>query len=91
MPCRLLDNYCFLRKGQAVQKEYTVVQKTLLDLLDPGHEGTSLGRNLGNLQGNLKSLGLPILWQILEASSLTKSSSTVLLVKDLSHRVCQFK
>lgn len=51
MPCLLVNNYRFLRKGQAVQQEYST--KTLLDLLDPGHEGTSLRRNVGNIQGIL--------------------------------------
>jgi len=40
MPCR------------AVQQEYST-KKKLLDLLDPEHEVTSFGRNVGNIQGNL--------------------------------------
>jgi len=51
MPCRLIDNYHFLRNGQTVQQEYST--KTLLDLLDPEHEGTSLCRNVGNIQRNV--------------------------------------
>lgn len=54
VPYRLVDNYRLLERVKQYNK--SIVHKTLLDLLDPEHGGTTLCRNVGNTQGNLKNI-----------------------------------
>jgi hypothetical protein len=67
----MVDNYRFLRKGQAVQQEYST-QKHFLICLTLNTEALRSAETSATSKETLKNSGLLIIRQIVEASSLTK-------------------